>query len=93
MEIVQWFYGHFHGCIVPFGAVRAAAGHGHLEMLKFFKEHEVPGTLGEDRDDIKAGEGHVVRWGRHDMEAAAENNHFNVVWWLFKYAPAPRLAT
>ncbi|KAE9184554.1 hypothetical protein PF002_g26401 [Phytophthora fragariae] len=90
MEMVQWLYDHFHGCIVPFGAVSAAASHGHLEILKFFKKHEISGKLGDDRDEIEAEWGNVVRWGRRDMEAAAENNHFDIFWWLHKHAPAPR---
>lgn len=52
MEMVQWLYDHFHGCIVPFGAVSAAASHGHLEILKFFKKHEIPGKLDDNRDGM-----------------------------------------
>ncbi|GMF22466.1 unnamed protein product [Phytophthora lilii] len=57
MEVIKWLFDHFHGCIVPFGAVASIAEKGELEILKFFREHEIPEKLDGDmdsRDEIEA---------------------------------------
>jgi Arc/MetJ-type ribon-helix-helix transcriptional regulator len=93
MKMVQWLFAHFHGCIVPFGAVQEAAGAGRLEILKFFKEHEVPPRADGGpamRDEIDVKEGNVVRWGRHNMAWASFNKHDDVVHWLHENTRAPR---
>ncbi|EGZ14845.1 hypothetical protein PHYSODRAFT_504997, partial [Phytophthora sojae] len=93
LRMVQWLCTKFHGCIVPVTAVHTAAGKGNLDVLKFFKAIEIPGRRDGGaamRDEIENDKGHVVRWGRHDMEHAAANKQYETTTWLYQNTCAPR---
>ncbi|EGZ14839.1 hypothetical protein PHYSODRAFT_509529, partial [Phytophthora sojae] len=93
LRMVQWLCTKFHGCIVPVTAVHTAAGKGNLDVLKFFKAIEIPGRRDGGaamRDEIENDKGHVVRWGRHDMEHAAANKQYETITWLYQNTCAPR---
>ncbi|KAG7394257.1 hypothetical protein PHYBOEH_005431 [Phytophthora boehmeriae] len=42
LDVIQWLFDHFQGCVVPNQAVEYAAAHGNLKALEFWHKNGVP---------------------------------------------------
>ncbi|KAL3657633.1 hypothetical protein V7S43_017436 [Phytophthora oleae] len=87
MDILEWFFKHFQGCVVSVDIVELAAENGHLDVLIYLQEHAVARECYSEAPVNWTGPGHCVCWEGHSLHRACRNGHGHVVRWLLEYRP------
>ncbi|KAL4115145.1 hypothetical protein PRIC2_014039 [Phytophthora ramorum] len=95
MEMIQWLYDHFYGCVVSNEVVEFVAAQGNLKLLQFFYHHMIHWGCADGRSvrqdaQLEPRARHFVRWSGQDMAFAAKNGHRETLYWLHEHIEVRR---